>query len=135
MITVVPMAAGKTQGTIQFDVGPADQTGWGGVTLERTQRSIEVNVVRVDEIVDRDTPIALLKVDIEGADTWALMGCERLLASKTVQEIWYEQNKPRMAELGIPLSEAQNFLQSLGYQSLAQNDPNDELVEWCAVPR
>jgi FkbM family methyltransferase len=133
-ITVMPLAAGASKGKMQFDVGPVEQTGWGGLALEKTNRSIEVDVVRVDEIVGLDKPIQALKVDIEGADTWALMGCERLLKAKAVRQIWYEQNKVRMKDLGIPLEAAQEYLRSLGYKSRPLNNPNDGLVEWFAVP-
>jgi hypothetical protein len=92
-----------------------------------------VNVVRVDEVISADNPIALLKVDIEGADIWALMGCERLLRAGVVREIWYEQNKPRMAALGIPFDAPQEYLRSVGYISTPHNDPTAELVEWSAV--
>ncbi len=133
-IIVMPMAAGASKGKMHFDLGPADQTGWGGLTLGKTGRSIEVEVVRVDEVVGLDKPIRVLKVDIEGADTWALMGCERLLKAKSVQEIWYEQNKPRMSEIGVEIEAAQNYLQSVGYKSHPLNDLNDATVEWFALP-
>lgn len=132
-ITVVPSPAGAAPGKLRFDIGPADQTGWGGLTLEENDRCIEVDVVRVDEVISSDDPIALLKVDIEGADTWALMGCDRFLRAGVVREIWYEQNKPRMAALGIPLDAAQEYLRSVGYVATPHNDLTAELVEWSAV--
>jgi hypothetical protein len=79
-------------------------------------------------------PVDFLKVDIEGADVWALMGCEDLLKKHLVKEVWYEQNKPRMRSLGIKPEQAQEFLESLGYRCFPQNDPSSELVEWRAVP-
>jgi FkbM family methyltransferase len=133
-LTVMPLAAGVSKGKMQFDVGPPEQTGWGGLTLEKTDRSIEVEVVRVDEIVGLDKPINVLKVDIEGADTLALMGCERLLKAKTIQQVWYEQNKPRMGLIGISLEAAQDYLRSVGYISRPITDPAADLVEWSAVP-
>jgi FkbM family methyltransferase len=133
-VEVVPWAAGVTSGTLRFDIGPADQTGWGGFTLdEDNARSIEVNVVRVDEVVHPLEPIALLKIDIEGADTWALLGCQRLLKAGTIREVWYEQNKPRMKTLGISLDDAQRYLRHMGYVSTPRTDPDRELVEWSAI--
>jgi FkbM family methyltransferase len=133
-IEVVPLAAGAAAGKLQFDVGPAGETGWGGFAPAGAANTIEVDVVRVDERVTAASPIALLKVDIEGADTWALMGCERLLKNRLVQEIWYEQNKPRIRALGISLDAAQAYLRSVGYVPVARSDPAGELVEWSAVP-
>jgi len=132
-VKLFPVAAGTSSGKLRFDVGPTHQTGWGGLTYENGANSIEVDVIRVDEVITSDEPITILKVDIEGADTWALMGCERLLKAKAIQEIWYEQNKPRMAALGISLEATQKYLQSVGYKSKPINNPNSEVVEWSAV--
>jgi FkbM family methyltransferase len=131
-IELVPVAAGREAGKLRFDIGPAEQTGWGGFAA--TGGGIEVDVVRVDEAVGSSEPIALLKVDIEGADAWALMGCERLLKTRVIREVWFEQNKPRIRALGIPLDAAQDYLSSVGYIPRPQGDASGELVEWFAVP-
>jgi FkbM family methyltransferase len=132
-IEIVPHAAGRSPGKFQFDLGPAEQRGWGGLSLESGGRCTEVDVVRVDEVIRSTDSIALLKVDTEGADAWALEGCERLLKAGAVQEIWFEQNKPRSAALEIPPDAAQEYLRSVGYVSTTQDDPDGELVEWVAV--
>ena len=133
-ILVVPSAAGMEPGRLRFDIGPTDQNGWGGLTLDQNERCIEVDVVRVDDVIRSNDSIAILKVDTEGADAWALMGCDRLLKERRVREIWYEQNKPRMAALGIRADAAQEYLRSVGYTPTPQNNPADELVEWSAIP-
>lgn len=132
-ITLFPVAAGYESGRLGFDVGPEDQSGWGGFTKATKPSTTQVDVVRVDQVIPSDLGIDLLKVDIEGADSWALMGCEKLLKKHIVKEIWYEQNKPRMRLLGISLDEGKNFLKSLGYEPIPQNDPSDKIVEWCAT--
>jgi len=132
-IRIVPLAASDRSGPVLFDLGPEDQTGWGGIAQASGERQIEVEAVRLDEVVAADEKIALLKVDVEGADAWALMGCERLLAAKTIEEIWFEQNKPRMELLGIPLTAAQDYLESIGYRCTPHDDPGGGLVQWSAV--
>jgi FkbM family methyltransferase len=133
-IEVVSSAAGKESGRLQFAVGPSEQTGWGGFAADADDSTIDVDVVRIDEIVSPERVIDLLKVDIEGADTWAIMGCERLLKAKAIREVWFEQNKPRIRKLGIPLDAAQNFLQSVGYSTRCHGRATDEVVEWSALP-
>jgi FkbM family methyltransferase len=133
-IEIVACAAGASRGTFEFDIGPVEQRGWGGFTLTADDRSIEVDVVRIDEIISSTDSIALLKVDTEGADAWALAGCDRLLKAGAIQEIWFEQNKPRCRALAIPLDAAVEYLQSVGYASTPKTDPDAELVEWRAVP-
>ncbi|MCP9929782.1 FkbM family methyltransferase [Cyanobium sp. AMD-g] len=96
---------------------------------------MDVEVVRIDQVVSSSKPISLLKVDIEGADAWALMGSEKLFKAKVVKEVCFEQNKPRLRQLGIPLNAAQEFLQSMGYSSFPQGSTSGELVEWTAIPK
>ena len=132
-IRVIPLAAGHKPGRVPFELGPAEQSGWGGLLLEKTGESIEVDVVRIDDVVPSDRPIALLKVDTEGADTWALMGAERLLKCGAVQEVWFEQNKPRMEDLGIAPDAAREYLTSVGYTSRPAGDTRREVTEWQAM--
>lgn len=130
-IEVVPHAAGWASGRLRFDPGPADQTGWGGFAMDG---GVEVEVVRVDEMLPDGTPIALLKIDVEGADAWALMGCDRLLKARLVREVWFEQNKPRIRALGISENAAQDYLTSVGYTARPLSDPALDVVEWRARP-
>jgi FkbM family methyltransferase len=133
-VRLIPKAAGKEPGTLGFDVGPPEQTGWGGLTAATAGGAITVEVVRVDEQVSEPGDIALLKIDVEGADTWALMGCERLLRQRRVKEVWYEQNKPRMRALGIGEREAEEYLRSVGYEARLLGDTSAETVDWTARP-
>jgi FkbM family methyltransferase len=133
-IDVVPCAAGESRGKLEFDLGPADQTGWGGFAPTGAAGTVQVEVIRVDEVVPAGSEVALLKVDIEGADAWALKGCERLFERRAVREVWFEQNKPRIRSLGISEGAAQEFLRSVGYVPRPITDPAEELVEWSAVP-
>ena len=134
-IEIVPHAAGESNRKLRFDLGPADQTGWGGFApAAGAANSIEVEVVRVDGVVPLSPPIRLLKVDVEGADAWVLMGCDRLLRARSIGEVLFEQNKPRIQALGIAEAAAQEYLRSVGYAPQPLNDPTDELVEWSAVP-
>jgi FkbM family methyltransferase len=133
-IEIVPHAAGSAPGKLRFDLGPADQTGWGGFAPENAVGGIEVDVVRADSIVPTDKPIALLKVDVEGADAWALMGCEGLLTSRLVREIRFEQNKTRMKALGLPESASQDYLRSVGYVCEPLGEAGADLVDWRSLP-
>jgi FkbM family methyltransferase len=131
-VEIVPCAAGASRGRLKFDIGPEDQTGWGGFTAGQGSRTIDVDVVRIDEFVGPTVAVDLLKIDTEGADTWALEGCASLLKAKRVGEIWYEQNKPRMQALGVPLTAAEQYLASCGYRAEPQSDPAGDTVEWSA---
>ena len=99
-------------GTITFDAGPAEQTGWGGISSTVSSTTIDVPLVRLDHELP-DSPIDVLKIDVEGADTWVLLGCEALLKKKRIGTIFFEQNRGRMERLGIAPGEAQTFLRDL----------------------
>jgi FkbM family methyltransferase len=116
-IEVRPMAVGRESGMMEFEPGPENQTGWGGMVLSGDSGStVTVPVVRLDESVGADQFVDVLKIDIEGADTWALMGAEALLRNKRIGRIFYEENTTRMRALGIRPGEAKAFLESQGYR-------------------
>jgi FkbM family methyltransferase len=126
--------AGAAPGCLQFDPGPADQTGWGGFSSDTRESLIQVDVVRLDQVIPADQAVALLKVDVEGADTWVLHGCEQLLRRKQIAELRYEQNRPRMQALGIREGDAPRFLENLGYRVRAVTNGNALVSDWIATP-
>ena len=129
-ITLVPKAAGHKTGTIHFNTGPIDQTGWGGISNDASAHNIDIPIVRLDEELP-DSMIDVLKVDVEGADTWVLYGCEKLLRKRLIRRIFFEQNSARMAELGIGTNEARDFLASFGYACIPFGQGGGE---WVAYP-
>lgn len=128
------VAVSRENGEIEFNTVSDTQTGWGGVVLTPTEISIKVPTVTIDKVLP-DQLIDVLKIDIEGADTWALEGCENLLRSKKIKKIFFEQNVIRMKELGIKESSAIGFLQSFGYicEPFLTNGTN--VIEWVAFPK
>ena len=63
---------------------PLSKLDGGGFGVAHAGEGVDVDVVRVDQAVSWNKPVALMKVDIEGADAWALMGSEQLLITKAV---------------------------------------------------
>lgn len=129
-ITLIPKAAGQHPGNVTFHAGPAGQTGWGGISKTASAGSIDVPLVRIDQELPA-ADIAVLKIDVEGADTWVLQGCAELLRQKRIQVIFFEQNQPRMQALGIAPGEAQRFLRSHDYTCVPLGTGTDE---WTAYP-
>lgn len=128
-ITLVPKAAGRHSGTAVFDVGPVEQTGWGGMAKEASFNTIDVPMVRLDQELPGAT-IDVLKIDVEGADTWVLSGCEALLKNKRIGTIFFEQNQERMNQLGIVAGEAQAFLRALDYTCVPFGGDHGEWMAW-----
>ncbi len=128
------IALGREVGEFEFDLGPDEQTDWGGLVLEKSNRSIRVKVERLDDVIPPDMTINLLKIDTEGADTWVLQGSEKLLREKRIREIRYEQNKLRLHQLGIAENEAADFLRALGYAATPTSTSIKGVSAWTAVP-
>jgi FkbM family methyltransferase len=133
-ITLIDKAVGQVKGNLEFDVGDESQTGWGGFTNTKNENSINVEVITLDDVLyGINQEINLLKIDIEGADFWALKGCEKFLKEKMIKNIWFEQNKPRSRALGIPDNAALDLLNSLGYRLVPDGDLNADTLDWIAI--
>jgi FkbM family methyltransferase len=129
-ITLVPKALGSHSGSVAFDVGPKEQTGWGGISKNPSDNTVTVPMVRLDEELP-NTWIDFLKIDVEGADTWVLFGCEGLLKKQMIKTICFEQNRGRMDALDIAHGEAQLFLKRFGYECHPMGGDD---MEWIAFP-
>ena len=134
--TTFPFAVGRAGDTLPFFPGPPEQTGWGGFASRAGSARSEVPVVALDQhlaALGVET-VAVLKSDVEGADAWVMAGCERLLRERRIANVFYEENKPCMAALGIAEGEAARLLQRCGYAVRALSAPAAEIVSYRAFP-
>jgi FkbM family methyltransferase len=138
-IIVIDRAVSDQPGVCRFDVGPESQTGHGGIVKssanQPTNQVIEVPTVRIDQLEAIDQPVSLMKIDIEGAELFALKGCQRLLEQKQIQEIWFEQNIERMTHLEIPTTAPTDFLRQFGYEVEPIIDAHGSAGDWRAFPK
>jgi FkbM family methyltransferase len=126
-------ALGKERGKVQFDLGPSDQSGWGGITKEGGEGTISVDSNRLDEILPDGLIIDTLKIDTEGADTEVIFGAERLLRERRVRRIFFEVNGPRMRLLGLRPMDVMNFLSKYDYK-VTPFHGNADFGEYMAEP-
>jgi FkbM family methyltransferase len=129
------VAVGRESGLLKFSPGPQGETGWGGFSLDSSGNGAEIPVQTLDNLLPQDLAIDVLKIDVEGADTWVLQGATRLLKDQRVRNIFFEQNKPRMRQLGIGEGNADEHLTRCGYGIEAMSDPVKDLVEYRAWPK
>jgi FkbM family methyltransferase len=129
-ISVRKEAVGKETGKMLFDLGPPDQTGWGGLSLAPTTavEQVCVRVVKLDDQLADVSRIDVMKIDIEGADTWAIAGAENLLREKRIKHLFFEQNRFRLQQLGIDEQEAPALLRRHGYR-LDATGTNQNMAE------
>lgn len=107
-------AVGVSDCSGHFWLGPAHETGWGGLIPAAGANSVVVEIVSLDEALDGRS-VDVLKIDTEGADTWVLTGACRSLAARRVQHVFFEDNPKRRVALGIPRWEAHRLLNTFGY--------------------
>jgi FkbM family methyltransferase len=132
-IDVRPVAVGAIRGQMNFDIGPVGQTAWGGFKCHDSSATIKVDVVTLDESLE-DREITLLKTNIQGADAWAIQGAERILRSRQVRRLRWEENKPRMKQLGIPPNLPKELLEKYGYVEVGRQRDSD-IVNRHAIPK
>lgn len=115
-VEIHEFALGKAEGKLAFDLGPIEQTGWGGLAKNSSSNSVLVEVRCLDRIIGDKGTIAVLKIDTEGADAWVIEGAMKLLQQKRIQHVFYEENLVRMAALDIPPGTAREILTACGYR-------------------
>jgi FkbM family methyltransferase len=129
-VDLLPIAAGRALEIAHFTPGPTEQTGWGGIVNDGRAGTVAVVVAPLDGLLPKDRDIAVLKIDVEGADTWVLEGCRRLLETRRIRRVFYEQNFPRMAELGISPGAAEALLHACGWTCRPLTPLGSDVVEW-----
>ena len=130
-------AAGREAGRAAFYAVPGADSGWGGFASRPGGLRADVEVVRLDDhLAGLGVPVLdALKIDVEGADAWVLAGCERLLSERRIGHVFYEENRPCMAALGIAPGEAGRLLERWGYGVRALTDPRRDVAAYAASPR
>ncbi len=134
VISLRTEAAGKEAGSLSFHLGPAEQTGWGGLVQEDDKGAdITVPVVTLDDQL-KDLPfVEVLKIDTEGADTWVLEGASSLLKQRKIRHVFFEEHKKRMANLDIGKGKAIELLKGHGYSvRVLEGEKSAGLVEYAA---
>ncbi|MBC8127948.1 MAG: FkbM family methyltransferase [Gloeobacteraceae cyanobacterium ES-bin-144] len=132
-IQLFDFAIGASAGAMTFDLGPDEQTGWGGLSLAQDSNTVTVDVRKLDDVLPPDAIVQVLKIDTEGADTWVLEGARKLLTEKRVRHVFFERNEVRMKQLGIEFSAAERLLETCGY-SVSPLPGQRQKDEFYAVP-
>jgi FkbM family methyltransferase len=122
------LALSNKVGSLRFDLGPEEQTGWGGLNHLSTAKNetISVNTTTLDDFVFQYEikVINLLKIDTEGSDYLVLEGAKNLIKNKRIQHIFWEHNKGRMLELGVTEDCSLKTLTEAGYliKQISENE-------------
>jgi FkbM family methyltransferase len=115
-VTIVSTAAGASSGDAVLSLGDGENLGM--YTIGRVSGGVRqrVQVARLDDILGAAsvTQVALLKMDIEGAELAALRGARRLI-SELKPTLIIELNDQALARCEATSGEVKNLLREAGY--------------------
>lgn len=124
-VTVLPVAAWDADGETMLHYDMSDAGGSSLRALESPTRSERVSLRCLDdEIPAAEVPrIAVIKIDIEGAELHALRGLRKTLTANRRLAVIVEVNQQMLAGLGSSAVELFAYLTELGFR--AERIPNN----------
>lgn len=122
-ITLVTKALTSTNGMLKFSLPKAENSGTASTVLGRSQNTdelIEVEGITLDDYlssINFQGSVDLIKIDIEGAELFALQGMKNLLSSPNRPVLILEMNDDMMKMAGYTPDGVVEFLNQFGYQA------------------
>lgn len=122
-ITLVTKALTSSNGTLKFSLPKAENSGTASTVLGRSQNTdelIEVEGITLDDYlasINFQGSVDLIKIDIEGAELFALQGMKNLLSSQNKPVLILEMNDDMMKMAGYTPDGVVEFLKPFGYQA------------------
>jgi len=113
-VTVREEALARASGEATFYPGPADDTGLASLRPLEHSTAITLKQARLDDLWPPGDPIALIKMDVEGAEMSALEGMEGCLASYSPHLV-VEVTDEYLRALGSSAEMLFRFLSNRGY--------------------
>lgn len=120
-IVINQLAIGETQGKLSIFLGDDDigNTGWASIIQTKLKhRPFEVMMTSIDQYIaeNRVGTVALIKLDIEGAEFEALKGMDNLLSGSAKPPLIIELNEFLLKQRGLPPGELLAYLKQRGYE-------------------
>lgn len=121
-IKVLHAAVWSSCGSMEFHI--ATETGWSSLrenpTFEK-DRSVNVDTITLDLFAKQEnlSRVALLKLDIEGAETDALLGAKDSLGKGVFDCILLEAEPQRLAAFGRSGQEIATLMEQSGFEPVA----------------
>ncbi len=122
-LILVTKALSNEHTTLKFELPKSANSGTASTILGRVANSseiIEVEAITLDEFIAQEHlegTIDLIKIDIEGAELFALQGMSGLLFSDQKPILILEMNDEMMHLAGYSAEDLYSFLKGFGYQA------------------
>jgi len=128
-ISLSKLALSDHDGKAQFYVGPVDNSGLSSLRQPRNSSIVlDVDLARFDEIFSHAEDVALIKIDVEGAELAVLRGMEGYLRNKR-PHILVEVTNKFLNEMGDSEQSLLAYLQNLGYNCYVIGEARVELLQ------
>jgi FkbM family methyltransferase len=120
-LMLIPKALSNKHESLKFELPNAANSGTASTVLGRIANSaqlIEVEAVRLDDLIAEGQVsgrIDLVKIDIEGAELFALQGMEGVLRGPNKPVLILEMNDEMMGLAGYSADGLQQYLDGFGY--------------------
>jgi hypothetical protein len=102
-VTVHAAAAGEKAGSAWLILSPSHgEHGWHRIAQDNEEGdlALEVPVVRLDDVLDGEATIDVLKIDAEGHEPFVLAGAQRMLEARRITCIVVELNDEHLRRAG-----------------------------------
>ena len=124
-VTAVNRALSDKPGVVRFtDLHTDDQNSI------RNDGAISVEAARLDDVIQAQGPVALLKIDVEGAEKMVLEGAPRTLAR--TRAVYFEYSDRMAAAFGYGMADLRRILESAGFR-IERVGGNEAAADYLAV--
>lgn len=128
-ITLSNLALSDHDGHARFYVGPEDNSGLSSLRQPRgSSDTLDVKLARFDRVFNLGEDIALVKIDVEGAELAVLRGMNEYLRNNH-PHILIEVTQRFLKEMGDSEQSLLEYMHNLGYNCYVIGDSQIELLQ------
>lgn len=132
-VEVIPVALSDTSGTaVLFENWKVNRGGASLISQSSEERGVEVKMERLDDLFDENTPVQLVKIDVEGFEPQVLRGGMNWFRKQQPVFI-IEVSEKREKEVGPSPAEVMELVQTIGgysfYKQKGTKERRGKLVE------
>ncbi len=132
-VEVIPVALSDTSGTaVLFENWEVNRGGASLISQSNEERGIEVKMERLDDLFDENTPVRLVKIDVEGFEPQVIRGGMQWF-QKQLPVFIIEVSQKREKEVGPSPAEVMELVQTIGeyafYKQKGTKERRGKLVE------
>ena len=132
-VEVIPIALSDTSGTaVLFENWEVNRGGASLISQSKEEQGLEVKMERLDDLFDENTPVQLVKIDVEGFEPQVIRGGMNWFRKQQPVFI-IEVSEKREKEAGPSPAEVMELVQTIGeysfYKQKGTKERRGKLVE------